>query len=242
MFCCIISYAEMSDSIHKHLKNININMMRSVFELNNIKAYITNIRTRQDNHEDLTESDYNLIATAILPHYFPYNLGWIIGAEVWNIDPSVKAGRADFVVLSIDDGTMRDPGDTLPYVVYEGKKHEAETWGKLLRKQLFNECEGLIIRSNKIWAIGQIGLEICVFRFDLDNYKVPGRDFTYEHFSPLNLNNWSPAQLDARHINHITWNYDNNERITHVIRWELDNPAHQREIHRMLEYIARNNV
>jgi hypothetical protein len=216
--------------------------MRSVFELKNIKALIINTRRRQDNNEDLSESDYNLLTEAILPYYFPYDNGWIIGAEVWNIDPSVKHCRADLVVLSIDDGAKRNYGDILPYVVYEGKKRNAYTWQNLLREQLFDECQGLVIDNDRIWAIGQIGLEICVFRFDLNNYKVPGRDFTFENFSPLNINNWSPAELDARHINHITLNYGNNLRITHVIRWELDNLAHQPEIHRMLEYIARNNV
>ena len=220
--------------------------MRSVFEFKNIKAYIEKVRTKQDNNEELTESDYNLITAAILPYYFPFNNGWIVGPEVWNIDATTKHCRADLVVLLINDGTRnndrRDYGDILPYVVYEGKKRLAYTWQKLMREQLFQECEGLVINNNRIWAIGQIGLEICVFRFDTNNYQVPGGDLTFENFSPLNLNNWDPAQLDARHINHITYNYGNNIRITHVIRWELDNPVHQLQIHRMLEYIAGNNV
>ena len=235
----------MSDSIHKLTKNILYKMRRSVFELKRIKDLITNIRTKQDNNDDLTESDYNLIMTAILPHYFPYNIGWIIGAEIWNIDPTVKHGRADHVVLWIEDGNSgfnRNIGDILPYVVYEGKKHKAYTWENLLADQLFAECEGLIIDGKRIWAIGQIGLEMCVFRFDLDNYKVPGKDFSYEHFSPLNINNWTPAQLDARQIKHITKSYGHNTYITHVIRWELDNPMHQIIIHDMLQYIASHNV
>ena len=88
MFCCIISYAEMSDSIHKH--KIFIDKMRSVFELDNIKALINNIRTRQDNGDDLTESDYNLITGAILPYYFSYNIGWIIGAGSLKYRPVSK--------------------------------------------------------------------------------------------------------------------------------------------------------
>lgn len=108
--------------------------------------------------------------------------------------------------------------------------------------QVFAECEGLVFNNGRIWAIAHIGFEMCVFRFDLNNYVYPGNDDTFDHFCPLNLNGWNYAQLDARGIKHITDPHGPNMRITHVIRWELDNFVHKQQIHRMLEYIASNNV
>lgn len=62
--------------------NNNITIIQSsVFNLQRITDLINNLKTRQDNKERLTESDYNLIMAAILPYYFAYNNQWIIGPE-----------------------------------------------------------------------------------------------------------------------------------------------------------------
>lgn len=52
-----------------------------------------------------------------------------------------------------------------------------------MKHQAFEVCEGLAYKNDKIWLIGQIGFEMCVFRFDLRNYVYLGNPDTFDHFS-----------------------------------------------------------
>jgi hypothetical protein len=108
--------------------------------------------------------------------------------------------------------------------------------------QVFQECEGLVYKGDKLWVIAQIGFQLCVFRFDLNKYLFPGSSGVFDHFSPLNLNEWTDTDLDARGIKHITESVDHYRDVLQVIQWELDNPAHYPHIHAMLLWISQNEV
>lgn len=51
-----------------------------------------------------------------------------------------------------------------------------------MKHQAFEACEGLAYKNDKIWLIGQIGFEMCVFIIDLRNYVYLGNPDTFEHF------------------------------------------------------------
>lgn len=88
-----------------------------------------------------------------------------------------------------------------------------------MKHQAFEICEGLAYKNDKIWLRGQIGFEMCVFRFDLRNYVYLGNPDTFDHFSPLNLNGRADVDLDAIDIKHITLSTGPTTDVTHVIQW-----------------------
>jgi hypothetical protein len=75
LLVCIILFNVTPRYDYNDYNNLFI-IKSSVFDLERITALINNVKTRQDDKEkkkSLTESDYNLIMAAILPHYFPYD-------------------------------------------------------------------------------------------------------------------------------------------------------------------------
>lgn len=91
--------------------------------------------------------------------------------------------------------------------------------------------------EGKLWVIAQIGLEMCVFNYNVIKYEKRG---DFEHFSPLNLNNWSTQDLEFMEVDYISKNIDN-ENIILVIKLRLDEPSQHKYIHDMLYYITRND-
>lgn len=68
----------------------------------------------------------------------------------------------------------------------------------LIDKNYQNRCEVCDVTkrdSGRQWAIGQKGLEICIFRFDVLKYSDQNPD-CYTHFEPLNLSNLNTVELD----------------------------------------------
>jgi len=87
-----------------------------------------------------------------------------------------------------------------------------------------------------VWrAIGQKGLEICFFRFDVLNFEGQIPD-CFTHFEPLNLSNLHGVQLDQLKVKYEDCNDKNFARIA-LIKWRLDNPNHLPYIHSMFEHI-----
>lgn len=230
--------------------NNNVNLIKSsVFNLPRITSLIDYIKARETNKEALTESDYNLIMTSIIPYYFNYNNGWILGGEVWNRDLSVKRGRIDFVVFWINGNNFTYPGKPigypLPYAMYEGKRRYGKTWISLIGDQVYKECEGAGTINGKIWVICQIGFEMCIFRYDESRYVYPGfGSDNFDHFSPLNLNGFFFLNRTwfMRNIKYISESINPTTDIIQVIQWRLDNRAHYQWIHDMFVYITQNKV
>ena len=217
----------------------------SVFNRVDIRDLINNLKNRENNKENLTESDYNLIVTSIIPYYISYTRGWISGPEVWNNDPSTARKKTDFVWFKINGHGINYPnmpvGFPLPTHLYEGKKRWVQSWANLMKDQVFNECEGLAL-NGKIWVICNIGFEFCIFRFDLSRFSYPYASDTFDHFEPLNLNNWTEQQFDSKKIKYISESISPTQDLIRVIQWRLDKPEHYQWIHDMLRYIANNPV
>lgn len=199
---------------------------------------IGDLKTRQRQHENLFESDFTRVMAAILPHYFVYDQGWVIAPEIWSDDKR----RSDFVVSVVN--TLRHGripyGHSIPKVMVEGKAPSAIPWSKLCKDQLWDQADSLKNDDGKLWVIGQIGYYVCIFRFDVLNYR---ESEWFRNFSPLNLHRFSPEDLDELEIKHITESVDNNTRdVTMVIQWDLRQEDQYKYIHEMLSYIVTNNA
>ena len=175
-----------------------------------------------------------------------------------------QGAKSDLVLgkTDISNKSPDDYGKSLPKVMIEVKKQNVVSWEMLVKEQLWNKADSLKNKYGKIWVIAMKGLEICIFRFDVTDY--PDNTEHFENFSPLNLNNFSDTDLDDLGIEHMTISYNNTEEvsfykgqviegkmenhpledkdITRVISWRLDNEAHHKYIHDMLDYISKNNV
>lgn len=154
-------------------------------------AMIRNLQTRQREHEKLFESDFTRVMGAILPHYFVYVQGWVIAPEIWSDDKR----RSDFVICLVNliHGIIPPYGHSIPKVMVEGKLPSAIPWNKLCKDQLWYQADSLKNDEGKLWVIGQIGYYVCIFRFDVNNYI---ESEWFKNFSPLNLHNFSPEDLD----------------------------------------------
>lgn len=109
----------------------------------------------------------------------------------------------------------------------------------LCKDQLWNQADSLKNEDGRLWVIGQIGFYVCIFRFDVLKYQ---ESEWFRNFSPLNLNNLSPEDLDKLKILHITESVDNSTRdLTMVIQWDLRKQNQYKYIDEMLSYIVRNN-
>ena len=93
--------------------------------------------------------------------------------------------------------------------------------------------------EGRLWAIGQKGLDICFFRFDILNFQgqVPR---CYTNFEPLNLSHLSEPQLDNLGVKYEYCDNHGFARIA-LIKWRLDDVRHIPYINRMFENIRMLN-
>jgi len=89
--------------------------------------------------------------------------------------------------------------------------------------------------ASRFWAIGQKGLEISIFRFDVFKYQIKVPD-CYTNFEPLNLSHLSEPQLDYLAVKYEYCNDHDFARIA-LIKWRLDDVRHISYINRMFENI-----
>lgn len=222
-------------SVNNNFSSKEFIMQRSIFDNVVVTALIENLRVRQDAGENLFETDYSLILAAILPHYFKFENNNIITPEMWSNDKR----RSDFVASRVNifrNGTM-PYGHATPLLMVECKKRWAISWQSLAKDQLWDQADSLKNSNDKLWVIGQIGFDICFFKYDVSNYL--GSDW-FTNFSPLNLNNFTQEDLDILEIEYIVESLGSTD-VIQVIRWRLDKPDHHRYIHDMLNYISTTN-
>ena len=67
--------------------------------------------------------------------------------------------------------------------------------------------------SGKLWAIGQKGLEFCVFEFNINEYKNQIPD-CFTNFKPLNLSHLNIVQLDQLGVKYEQCNDNGFARIS----------------------------
>lgn len=160
----------------------------SVFnDWSHVRGLIQHVVNQERNNPDLWKGDYSRIMSAILPYYFhvTHNRVWIITPE-FNYSENI---RPDYIVFFV----QQNPFFIAPYLISEIKSKTGVSWNKLL-EQMWNQCDLAKNRYGKIWAVGQKGLEICLFRFDITVFQDQVPDF-YTNFKPLNLSNLTRGQL-----------------------------------------------
>lgn len=193
---------------------------------------INDVKNRENNGETLWECDYSRLMSAILPYYFhvTHNRAWVITPE-FNTAENVKP---DYTVYFV----MNNPFFLYPYLVAEIKSKTGDSWFKLL-EQMWQQCDLVKNPSGKIWAIGQKGLEICFFRFDILAYRNQMPD-CFTNFEPLNLSNLNYQQLNNMGANCVFCSDGNSQRIG-LIKWRLDNNIHKPYINHMFQVITVQN-
>ena len=158
--------------------------------------------------EILWECDYSYLTSAILPYYFHRTLH-----NTWVITPEfnyMEGNHPDYTIFNL----TRNPYNRERRVVapvpcplspvpcplspqgkgergkLELKSKTGASWQKLLEQMWEQADVSKNTTSGKLWAIGQKGLEICVFRFDVLNYQNQNPS-CYTNFEPLNLHHLS---------------------------------------------------
>ena len=108
---------------------------------------------------------------------------------MWNGYHFNNRGRCDgLLVKIITDKKDADYGDIKLCVMFEGKNKNAVSWPRLTDEQLWEQADSHKNNDGELWVIGLIDFELCVFTFNVVDYYDRGR---FEHFSPLNLNNYT---------------------------------------------------
>lgn len=121
-----------------------------------------------------------------------------------------------------------------PYLVVEVKRAiGGDSWKKMLKDQLLDQCDAVKDISGRTWAIGQKGLEIYMFRFDVLKFE---DDEPYTNFDPINLNDWKKSDFYSLGIKYET---NEDDRIT-IIKWRLDDEDQVIFIHNMFTYLVDN--
>ena len=181
---------------------------------------------------NLWEGDYSIIMSAILPYYFHiiHNRPLIITPE-FNFQENL---HPDYTVFLI----KYNPFSIGPFLISEIKSKTGDSWNKLL-DQMWSQCDVSKNQSGKIWAVGQKGLEICLFRFDLTIFQNQEPDF-YTNFEPLNLSNLTSDQLAHLGVQYKLCDDNGTQRIG-LIKWRLDNQNHWPYIHNMFQFMTMQN-
>lgn len=188
---------------------------------------ITNVNTRENRGEKLWECDYSFITSGILPYYYhsTVNSHWVITPE-YNY---LENNHPDYTIFNI----TTNPYTEEIYAVVEVKSRTGDSWHKLL-EQMWTQADVAKANNGKLWAIGQKGLEICVFIFDVNKYQNQYPD-CFTNYEPLNLSHLNTVQLDQLGVKYEECNDNGFSRIS-LIKWKLDNPTHKPYIDHMLQY------
>ena len=211
------------------------NLLNSGFnnlEYNALIIYIKNIPGK------IYEDEISRLTSIILPYYFKYTDGWYISPEQnWG-----QNYHPDYTVWQMDLLAGPHYGGSKPYLLVEVKRPVSSggvSWSEILN-QMWDQADSAKDDTGKIWAIGQRGLEFCVFTFDILRYQ---EDISpkYTNFIPLNLHNWNVtdfAELDIKVETEII----NGVEEVRVIYWKLDDPTHRMYLHEMLMFIQSHHA
>lgn len=179
----------------------------------------------------LYECDYSRITNAILPYYFQVtpDTKWVITPE-YNNKEKIHPDYTIFKVFS-------KPFSYAVHGVVEVKSKEGNGWHVLL-EQLWRQADAAQNSDGKLWAIGQKGIEICIFSFDLLEYQ--GQEpYCFTNFEPLNLDELSGPYIKILKVNFEYCNDYSTRRIA-LIKWRLDDEDHMPYLDRMFEHIKKS--
>lgn len=209
----------------------------SAFNNEMVTALIHDLKRRYANKELLFESDYSRNLAAILPYYYKYMDNFTIAPEIL----AENRIKPDFTICKTHLGR----NGLLPYGHYivvafaESKKRDAVSWWTLMKKQLWGLSYVLKNDTGQMWVIAQIGMEICIFHFDITKYLYPGHK-TYTNFSPLNFHNFSNEDWIILEIDRIVETVGRQD-VIQVIKWVLDKSDNHRYVHEMFVHITTKN-
>ncbi len=137
-----------------------------------IHAMISNLKYKERRNEPLLECDYSRITSVLLPYYFSFSNNWCISPE-W---VATERDRPDYTVFWINFQVGNLYGEATPYLIAEIKNRVAVSWWVLFRNQLWEQADKLKQENGRLWVIGQIGFEICFFKFYIERHGSASND------------------------------------------------------------------
>lgn len=186
------------------------------------------------------ECDYAVLSAALFAIYFP--LDWTpspLPAYQWVIVPEynhLERNHPDFTLFKVGNN---NPSAIDIHAVFELKSRSGDSWYKLL-EQMYGQADVAKNPLGRLWAVGQKGLEICFFNFDVLKNEDEQRD-EFTSFDCLNLHGFSAEDLKKLGVAFLTTtNKEGSTRIA-VIKWRLDDIRHQSYIHDMFIHIKNND-
>jgi len=179
------------------------------------------------------ECDYSVIMSLALSQYFKLNNFWCIAPEF----ALQENYHPDYLVSYINTNRNNNYGVLTYWLLAEIKNHGAISWWNLMQNQLWNQADAAKNAAGKFWVIGQIGFEVCFFKFDVLNY--PSHSDKYTNFEALNLNNLTTIDLDLLNAKYLTESNPGTSDIR-VIKWRWDNPDHHVYIEAMFNHVSSN--
>ena len=183
----------------------------------------------KETQEIIWEGDYSRLTSVLLAYYFHVtrNRYWVIAPE-FNKREDVTPDYTIFLVAL-------NPYNVFSHVVVEVKSKTGQSWAKLL-EQMWTQADVNKYENGKLWAIGQKGLEICIFRFNVLQFQHT-TPYHFVNFEPLNLGNLSREQLTNMGANCVVY-FDNGIPRIGLIKWRLHNPNHWPYINHMFQVIT----
>ena len=154
-----------------------------------VQAVLHYLMRKENSTEKAYKADFSRLTSILLFYYYRYNSGWFFSPEQW----LGEKYHPDYTISRVC--LLNGPyyGGAIPHIVYELKiscSGSGVNWVSIL-DQMWSKCNAVndmpFKGGGKMWAIGQIGFEICFFKFYLLRFE----DSIYTNFEPLNLNNWT---------------------------------------------------
>lgn len=187
-----------------------------------INDIIKDTRDKELRGEVLWECDYSFVMGALLPYYYhtTANTSWVIVPE-FNY---LQGNHPDYTIFNIS----RNPYSAKIHAVVELKSKTGNSWFKIL-EQMWKQADVAKFSNGTLWAIGQKGLEICIFRFDVLRHQ---NEDCFTNFEPLNLSRLNETGLNQLGVKFLK---TNTGRIG-LIKWKLDDDRHKPFIDQMFQY------
>ena len=181
-----------------------------------------------------------MVTSALLTHYFHPTKH-----NHWIIVPEFNVISDDINEFNCPDYTLFLIEDVYQYTInmktiVELKSKVGKSWFQLVEQMRYQCYLASDVYDFKFLVIGQKGLEICFFKYDITKYIYQNPE-CFRNFEPLNLHNLQIPQLDELNVKYIECNDNGFSRVA-VIKWNLNDENHAKYIDEMFQHIRSKMI
>lgn len=178
----------------------------------------------------IKQSDYTLITSLVLNHYFPVSADWCVAPE----QVETNNYKPDFSVFEINLNRA-DYGRSYPYLTWDVNRAAVISWERLVNLQLWRQCDAVKQNNGRIWAKGQRGFSICLFEFViLKNVTTPNE---YSQFTGVNPWQFTPDDIRYLDADPYTELINGVEEVRGA-NWRVSNKEDHKYIHDMFSHVC----